>query len=166
LQERLGLAEDVGAVLLLIGVTGRHGVTSPVDPDAHAVIIDRLLKARQGAGRHGRALQGGDEGNIHLLAALLGVVQRADDGVDAVAHVGREHVFANELADDFLPVLNKLVVRLGGGDGHWNVLSNAPKAARSGLWNYRRKADFRSPASLSSSSSECVPARVALLSEG
>src|SRR5690606_8553899 len=55
-------------------------------------------------------------------------VQRADDGVDAVAHVGREHIFANELADDFLPVLNKLVVRLGGGDGHWNVLSNAPEA--------------------------------------
>ena len=109
-QERLGLTEDIGRILLLVGVGRGNRMTRPINPGTHAVVVDRLFVAGQGAGRFRRALERGHNRNVDLLAALLVVVDGADDRVHARTHVGREHVFANELLDQFLAVLNKLVV--------------------------------------------------------
>jgi hypothetical protein len=81
-QERLGLAEDVGAVLLLVGLRGRDGVAGPLEPSAHAVIVDLLLVPDERSGRNALALEAGHERDVHLLAAVLQLEAEPDDGVE------------------------------------------------------------------------------------
>ena len=117
-QQRLGLAEDVGAVLLLLGLGGRHGIADPFQPDPHAVVVDLLFVADQRAGGDTDALQPGHQRDVHHLAAGLQLHPLADDGVEILAHVGREHILAHPFAIDLLGELDQFIVGLDVGDGH------------------------------------------------
>jgi len=93
-------------------------VPSPVEPDAHAVVVDLLFVADQNTGTLAAAGEFGDERDIHLLAARLQFLADADDGVQALAHVGREQVLANVFAIDLLGVLDELVVGVNCSESH------------------------------------------------
>ena len=117
-QQRLGLAEDVGTVLLLLGLGGDDGVAHPFEPDAHAVVVDLVLVADQWAGGNTEPLEPRDQRDIHHLAAGFQLHAAADDGVEIVAHVRAEHVFAHPLAIDLLGELDQFIVAVNVGDGH------------------------------------------------
>src|SRR5690606_4804259 len=130
----------------LLALLGDHGVARPVDPEAHAVVVDLLFVADESTGALALAAKLGDERNIHLLAAGSQCLADADDRVERCIHVGGEEIFANVFAVDLFGVADKLVVVLNGGDGHRYVLSVRPAADQS----QRAIAKVKSPSSLTS----------------
>ena len=122
-KQRLSLSEQVERALLDLGLGGHDSITGPVEPEAATVVVDGLLITDQRARRNGRVRKGLDQRHVDLVAAILARLQQsADDGGGVVAHVGREHVAANVLADDVVAENNPAVVSLNGGDSHCLVL--------------------------------------------
>jgi hypothetical protein len=78
-EERASLREGVGRLLVLLVLLHLDGVAGPVDPRPHAVVVERLLVAGQGAGTDALAAQLAEDRDVDLFAALLERVDDADD---------------------------------------------------------------------------------------